>query len=133
MNSIPSRPVSTTFGVGDSISYAQLLDVRSKGVRNGNWVLLELSERALLRCALWVAKARGGIRNLQLITQVMKIIPKLLQSIGTNVVRAGRVRMMKMIEKYNIPTGVFSWAPIVKEWLQDPGYIQYLGIMQVNT
>jgi len=80
-----------------------------------------------------VAKVRGGIRNLQLLTQVMKIIPKLLQSIGTNVVRAGRVRMMKMIEKYNVPAGVFSWAPIVKEWLQDPGYIRYLGIMQVNT
>ena len=132
MNSIPSRSISTTFGVGDSISYAQLLDVRSKGVRNGNWVLLELSEKALLRCALWVAKVRGGIRNLQLLTQVMKIIPKLLQSISS-VGKAGRVRAIKMFEKYNIPTGVFSWAPIVKEWLQDPGYIRYLGIMQVNT
>ena len=132
MNAIPSRTISMTFVVGDSIGYARLLDVRRKGIRNGNWVLLELSEKALLRCALWVARARGGIRNLQLITQVMEIMSKLLQTVGRSVGRAGRVRAMKMFEKYNIPAGVFSWAPRVKEWLQDAGYVRYLGMLEVN-
>jgi hypothetical protein len=37
-----------------------------------------------------------------------------------------------MLEEYAKPGGVFSWAPRMREWLYDPRYVRYLGVMEVN-
>jgi len=87
----------------------------------------------MFRCALWVAKARGKISNMRLMVHVLRIALKLLETRGSRIVNAGRRRATRMFEEYAKPGGVFGWAPLLKEWLNDPRYVWYLGVMEVNT
>ena len=85
-----------------------------------------------MRCALWVAKARGKISNMRLMVQILRIALKLLDSTRSRIAKAGSSRAMAMFEAYARPGGVFSWAPQMKGWLHDPRYVWYLGVMEVN-
>jgi hypothetical protein len=93
---------------------------------------LNTTERALFRCALWVAKVRGRISNTKLIVEVLKLALKLIEGLGDSIMQAGRKRVVTMSEAYGQPQGVFSWAPRVKRWLSDPNYVLYLGVLAVN-
>jgi len=86
----------------------------------------------MFRCALWIAKARGKISNMRLMVQVLGIALKLLKTYRSRIVNAGRRRAARIFEEYTKPGGVFSWAPQMREWLCDPGYVRYLGILEVN-
>ena len=99
---------------------------------SGNWAMLSMAEKGLFRCALWVAKARGKISNTKLMVQVLRIALKLLANFKSRIGKAGRERAIKMLEAYAKPGGVFSWAPRMREWLHDPRYVWYLGVMEVN-
>jgi hypothetical protein len=65
--------------------------------------------------------------------QVIRIALKLLQSFQSRIVKAGRARGVVMFEEYARPGGVFSWAPRMREWLHDPRYVWYLGVVEVNA
>jgi hypothetical protein len=95
--------------------------------------MLSVAERGLYRCALWVAKARGKITNTRLMVQTLRVALKLLEGFQSRIGKAGKARAMKMIEEYAKPGGVFSWAPRMREWLQEPKYILYLGLLEVNS
>lgn len=86
----------------------------------------------MFRCALWVAKARGKISSMRLMVHVLRIALKLLESYGSRIVNSGRRRAIRMLEEYAKPGGVFSWAPRMRDWLNDPRYLWYLGVMEVN-
>lgn len=86
----------------------------------------------MFRCALWVAKARGKISNVRLMVHVLGIALKLLKTYRSRIVNAGSRRATLMFEEYSKPGGVFSWAPQTREWLYDPGYVRYLGMLEVN-
>ena len=86
-----------------------------------------------MRCALWVAKARGKITNTRLIVEILRIALKLLEGFQSRIVKVGRTRAMMMFKAYAKPGGVFSWAPKMREWLHDPRYVWYLGVMDVNA
>jgi len=118
---------------GDSITYPSLVELRRRGLRNGNWRHLDSGQKALFRCALWVAKARGKITNTRLMVQVLRIVLKLLERFQSRIVKAGRARAAAMFEAYARPKGVFSWALRIREWLHDPKYIAYLGALELNT
>jgi hypothetical protein len=115
------------------VSYDWLVALWRRSLRNGNWTRLSLSKRGLYRCALWIAKARGSIRNMRLMVQVLRIALELLRSFQSRILLAGERRAMIMFESYAKPGGVFSWAPRMREWLHDPRYVLYLGVMAVNT
>jgi len=104
-----------------------------RSLRNGSWRRLNVAERGLFRCALWVAKARGKINNMKLMVQVLRIALKILESFQSRIAKAGRMRAMVMFEAYAKPGGVFSWAPRMREWLHDPRYVWYLGVVEVNA
>ena len=116
----------------DSLGYSCLAGLWRRGLRNGNWARLNIPDRGLFRCALWMAKVRGQIRNAKLMVQVLRIALKLLESAGNKVLRAGRRRAMIMSQTYAKPGGVFSWVPEVRGWLNDPRYIWYLGVLELN-
>jgi hypothetical protein len=86
----------------------------------------------MFRCALWVAKARGKISNMKLMVHVLRIALKILATHPSRILNAGRRRANQMLEEYAKPGGVFSWAPRMREWLYDPRYVRYLGVMEVN-
>jgi hypothetical protein len=118
---------------GDNrLSYARLSAIWRRGMRNGNWAPLSVSERSLFRCALWVARARGKISNRKLVAQVIEIAVKLAKTVRNTILRAGRKRIVAIRDAYVMPGGVFSWAPQVSRWLNDAGYVWYLGVLEAN-
>ena len=117
---------------GDFITYPSLVGFRSRGLRNGNWSHLNAADKALFRCAFWVARVRGKISNTKLMVQVLKIVLKLTESVRGAILRVGRTRTAQMFEAYSKPTGVFSWAPMVRQWLDEASYVRYLGVLEIN-
>ena len=118
---------------GDSLTYSSLIGFQRMSMRNRSWRMLSVAERGLYRCALWVAKARGKITNTRLMVQTLRVALKMLDSVQSRITKAGKARAMMMFEEYAKPGGVFSWAPRMREWLQDRKYILYLGLLEVNV
>jgi hypothetical protein len=102
-------------------------------LRNGAWARLEIAERGLFRCALWIAKARNKITNTRLMVQILRVALKLLKSFESRIVKVGKARAAIMLEMYARPGGVFTWMPRMREWLHDPKYLMYLGVLEVNA
>jgi len=117
---------------GDSLTYSSLERLRRIGYRNGGWARLEIAEKGLFRCALWIAKARGKISNTRLLVQLMHVTLKMLERIRSRIGEVGKRRAAVMCDEYAKPGGVFSWAPRMREWLCDAGFVWYLGVMEVN-
>ena len=113
---------------GLSLGYQWLVKVWHRSLRNGGWIKLSSTKKALIRCALWVAKTRGRISNTRLITQVLDLAYQLIESFQTRIAAAGEKRAIMKLHMYSEPGGVFSWAPQVREWLRNANYILYLGI-----
>ena len=116
----------------DAITYSQLIGWRRRGLRNGNWALLDSCEKGLFRCSLWLARVRNEISNMKLMVQVLRIVSKLLESFRSRTMKTGMRRASVMIEIYTKPEGVFDWAPRMREWLSDSRFMWYLGILDVN-
>ena len=118
---------------GDRLTYRCLVSVFRKGLRNGNWFRIELSERALVRCALWVARIRGSICSMRLMVQVLAVLLRLVRSCRSRIMDAGSRRARAMLQEYDRNmNSVFGWVPRLREWLHDPGYVRYLGVLEVN-
>lgn len=116
----------------NSIAYSSLKRLRRRGLKSGGWARLEIAEKGLFRCALWIAKVRGRITNTRLMVQVMHVALRMLESFRNRIGKVGMRRASLMHEEYARPGGVFSWAPRVREWLQDASFVWYLGVMEVN-
>jgi len=114
---------------GHAVTYRSLLMAWRKGMRNGNVSRLSVPERALMRCALWVARVKGSICNMRLMVQALSVVLRLIRNRRGRIVDAGNRRAQAMLEGYR---NVFSWVPQLREWLRDPRYIAYLGILEVN-
>ena len=117
---------------GVSLTCQLLENIRCRSYRNHTWARLKPAERGVFRCALWITKARGRITNIKLVEQVTQVALRLIDTIQSRITRAGRTKAMMMFREYARPEGVFSWAPKMRTWLCDPGYIMYLGILEVN-
>ncbi len=126
------RASDLTSHANDSLSYSWLDRLWHRSHRNRSWGRLSVAERGMFRCALWIAKARGKISSMRLMVHVLRIALKLLETHSSRIVTAGRQRATQMFEEYTKPGGVFSWAPCLRQWLNDPGYIRYLGVLEVN-
>jgi hypothetical protein len=137
-NEVTEKPsarfrISDLLGCGDSITYPRLVGLRRQGFRNGSWRHLDVGQKALFKCALWIAKKRGRISNAKLMVQVIRVALRLLETARSSIIRAGRIRSTSMLEEYSKPQGVFAWAPRVREWLSESSYVWYLGVLQVNS
>ena len=116
----------------DSLSYSWLDRLWHRSRRNRSWGRLSVAERGMFRCGLWVAKARGKISSMRLMVHVLRVALKLLETHRNRIVSAGRQRALQMSEEYAKPGGVFTWAPRMRMLLYDPGYVRYLGVLEVN-
>ncbi len=110
------------------LTFGMLSTLRLTSIRMGDWVKLSSTEKALFRCALWIAQVRKRIVNDRLVAQVFAIAWHLLEIVQNRITVAGVSRARIMLETYSKPRGVFDWAPQVKEWLCDATYIFYLGV-----
>jgi hypothetical protein len=112
------------------MTYRSLCRLRNRATMNGNWGRLGSNERSLFRCAMWVAKIRGQIRNEKLMTQVLRTAIVLLKNLRIRILSVGRSRAQSMLSNFE---QAYKWAPQLKEWLADPSYVWYLGVMGVNS
>ena len=110
------------------ISFSSLSSLWRRSLRSGSWARISSAEKALYRCALWIAKERGCIVNRELVAQVLEISEHLFRGIRSRITGAGRERARLMLKSYSNRCGVFGWAPRVKEWLRDTTYVFYLGV-----
>jgi hypothetical protein len=101
------------------------------GLRRGTWARLGAVEKALYRCGLWVAKARGTISSTKLSARILGIITKLMTTIKTRIYALGLARARALWSNY-IAAGVFDWAPEAKEQFSRREYVTYLGVMELN-
>ena len=111
---------------------AELMRLKQKGLRNGNWFRLGCVERGLFRCALWLVRIRGQIKSMKLQLELSKIIVKLKATIRMHMLQAGAARAKDLLDLYS-EKGVFSWARQVKDWLWYPKVIFYLGVVQLYS
>jgi hypothetical protein len=65
--------------------------------------------------------------------QTLRVALKMLDSVHSRIAKAGKARATMMFEEYAKPGGVFSWAPRVREWLNNLGCLEYLGVMEMNV
>ena len=110
-------------------TYQEILETLRKGLRNGNWHRLSRLERALYRASLWYARVQSVIVNDLVVSRLSLLMDKLRETEGARIFKRGMKRASEMLGKYE-ENGVFRWAPQWKEWLKDPDYIFYLGVME---
>ena len=104
-----------------------LSSVKRRALRNGNWWKLPVVDRGLFRCALWVTRVRGRIENFKMLVRVLGIVLRLLDTPRICIWRAGKERAEELLRRFE-DRGLFQWAPKLRGWLTDPGYVFYLGL-----
>ena len=121
---------TASFGRSPSVTYGFLTTSWHKALRNGSWASITSMEKALYRCALWIAKTRGSIINTALVAQILVIVRRFFEGIRSRILAVGRKRAGSMLKNYSSQGSVFQWAPQVKQWLQDSVFVFYLGVIQ---
>ena len=109
------------------LEYSELLSSFKKGFRNGNWKKLDRVEKALYRASLWYARVKGKIVNQKLVELLSGILERLLETPRMRILKRGVERAAEMLERYE-QNGVFKWAPQLRKWLTEMGYIEWLGM-----
>ena len=119
--------------LGVGITSGELKAIFQKGLRNGNWRHLNPLDKALYRASLWYAKHRGNIVNAALVGKLMALVEKLKETKGKRIFKRGfkkAAEMLRKCEEQGQEQGVFTWAPQLKHWLNDPDYIFWLGAVR---
>ena len=112
-----------------NITYKELHTSFRKGLRNGNWKRLNTLHKALFKASLWYAKHRGSIVNAALVEKLSALIEKLKERKGMRIFKRGFKKAVEMHEKGE-ETGVFVWAPRLRQWLKNTDYIFWLGTVK---
>lgn len=109
-----------------AITYVDLVTTFRRGLRNGNWKKLSFLDRALFRASLWYAKHRGIIVKASLVEKLLALVEKLKETKSMRIFKRGFGKAIEMFETCE-EKGVFTWAPQLKDWLEDHDYIFWLG------
>ena len=112
-----------------ALNYAELQSCWRKGLRRGNLRKLSLLENGFYRAAMWYAKVKEKIVNERVVAMLEDIIEKLVETVKDRIFRVGLAiadEMQRGCEK------VFAWAPRLRDWLKDPDYIFWLGLLKVR-
>ena len=113
-------------------TYADLQRHWRKGLRNGNWRKLNPMKKGLYMAAMWYARGngKGEILSRRLVAMLEDVIEKLVETVKVRIFRVGLVKAEDMEKGYE---KVFNWAPELREWLKDPDYIFWLGVMNFRS
>lgn len=112
-----------------AITYTDLIAIFRKGLRNGNWKYLNPLDKALYRASLWYARCRGSIVNALLVEKLLGFVERLEETKGKRIFERGLKKVVNMLKKGD-ETGVFIWAPQLRNWLKSPDYIFWLGTVR---
>ena len=115
-----------------AFSYADLQRHWRKGLRNGNWRKLNPLKKGLYMAAMWYAKVngKGKILSGRLVAMLEDIIEKLMETVKVRIFRVG---LAKAEDMERGDKKVFDWAPELREWLRDPDYIFWLGVINFRS
>ena len=109
------------------MKYAELLSYFRKGLRNGNWHRLSHRKKGLYRAVLVYTKAKGEIVNSKLAAIVLSIVEKLRETRGAQIFKVGLEEAKRVLRTYG-ENGVFEWCPELRDWLENPDYVFWLGL-----
>jgi hypothetical protein len=110
------------------LSYEELFTGFRKGMRNGNWKWLGFLDNALYRAAMWYVKRGGRIVNKSLLENISILVERLKETKGRRIFKRGFKSALEMLDKGE-EKGIFVWAPGLRNWLSDPDYVFWLGMM----
>jgi hypothetical protein len=113
-----------------NFSFENLYFFRQLGLRNRNWFRLGWLDKALYNCALKLAKIKGEIKNLNLMVKLAKIILRLREKPKTVIFKFGLIKALALKKLYAYK-GVFDWCLSLKNWLNEPSYIFWLGLKEI--
>ena len=113
----------------ESFSYKDLVRIRFKAYRNGAWRRLNWFERALFKACVELAKLRGVLVNPILVKRLKTIALKLLQTTSLRLLQFGMEYAKHLLELYR-RNGVAEWFPKIRDLLNDPEYLLWLGVKQ---
>lgn len=105
-------------------TYDELLTDFRKGLRNGNWRKLRRLEKALFRASLWYSKVHSVVINEMLVRKLSVLRDKLKVTAGARIFKRGFEKAGVLL---NNGAGILLWAPSLREWLNDPDYVFWLG------
>ncbi|MGC8578361.1 MAG: hypothetical protein ACP5M7_10270 [Thermoproteota archaeon] len=115
----------------NSFSYSELLTIRTKSYRNGNWRKLSFEERVMYKAALALAKLRGKIVNFNLVQRVKSIVEKLLESPKVKLVNLGRKVLVEKLKIY-MKSKQFNLAKTLFILRNDVNFLMYLGVNAIS-
>lgn len=113
------------------LSYGALRSFQLRGMRNGNWRLLDSLQRGFYRACMAYAKLRRAIVSPKLTGLLGDLIGKLGSTMRVKALEAGREEVERTVPIY-VRSGVFSWAPQLRRWLHDKAYLLWLGFTKLN-
>ena len=114
-----------------SLMYMELNQYWVKGKRNGRLRFLSDVERGFYGACMLFARLKGAITSPKLISMLSVIIEK-LKPLRIKALEVGRRRAEELKALFK-RSGVFKWAPRIREWLRDESYVLYLGFMEIYT
>ena len=113
-----------------AFSYADLQRHWRKGLRNGNWQKLNPLKKGLYMAARWYAQVKGEILSGRLVAMLGDIIEKLVETVKVRIFRVGLAKAEDMERGYK---KVSNWASELREWLKDPDYIFWRGLINFRS
>ena len=113
-----------------SLSINELARIRAKAMRFGIWFkVLSRAERALIDLTLRIVKK---VRSLVLAKALASVVKKLLDAMESSVVSFMGMVGRDLAKKVSGLAVKWGNSEALK-WAEDPGFIQYLTITEMNT
>jgi hypothetical protein len=106
-------------------SYDRLLQCYRKSIRTRTWRRLHYLDKALYRASLDYLRRGGRIMNESLLVKLARLVERLTETRGTQIVRRGRAKAAMLLT--GIENARSGWMLQLKAWLLDPDYIFWLG------
>ena len=113
---------------GTSIGFPDLKKYSVKGHRNGSWYKLRRVEKALFRASMWFTRVRSYIVSSK-VSRMLRAIFQKLSGFKAKAASAGLERAGELKALYG---KAGSWATSVMKWLEETGFIIYLGVIKLN-
>ena len=106
----------------ETISYADMLSLWRRGLRNGAMRRLPSLKRGLFSAALCYARMTGRIINPRLVEMIKGVADRIGKGLGRRILERGMERALEFLKGR-----VCRIFPAVRRWIDDNGYILWLG------
>jgi len=115
-----------------SLSYEDLKACHLRGMRNGNWFLLDRVQRGFYRACMVYTRLSRPIRNPRLVGFLGDLMEKMRSSRKIRALRTA-AKEVERIMPICFNAGVFNWVPQLLRWLQEEQYLEWLGVTKLST